>query len=210
MKKFLNDIRKSHKDKNIKKEIIISFLILLLSIGLGILSKCLDSRSFDNVILNHLDLGNFLSDLPIWLFIALVISIFSRSPIRSSINVFLFFIGMVISYHLSTIIFVGFNPTNYMKYWYALTIISPILAYICWYTRSNNKLIIILDTIIFYIMISLCFGLGMWYFDFKGILYTLTFIGTVIILYKDYKNISISFLLGLLLAFLIRLPISFN
>ena len=209
MIELLNKIRKPDKKINIKKEIVISFFILSLGIGLGIISKWLDSRSFNSVILNHLDLGNFFSDYTVWLFIALTISIFSHNPLKAAIDVFLFFVGMVVSYHLCTVLFVGFNPTNYMKIWYTLTILSPILAYICWYAKSTHKLSIVLDSIIIFVMLHSCFSIGLVYFDFKGILYTLVFVSTVIVLYKDFKNLSISLLIGLLLSFIIRNPLNY-
>ena len=90
--------------------------------------------------------------------------------------------------------------------WYGFTIISPILAYIAWYAKSNNKYSIIIDSIIIFFMLASCFSMGMWYFDFRGILYTITFIGSLCIIYKDIKIISISFIIGLILSFMIRIP----
>ena len=53
-------------------------------------------------------------------------------------------------------------------------------------------------------MLVSCFNIGMWYFDIKGILYTITFIASLFVIYKDIKIISVSFIIGLLLSFIIR------
>ena len=206
MKEFLNKIRTPDKNTKIKSKIINTLLIFLLGIILGIFSKWLDNLGINDEIwwqhiIGILDLGNVFSLFGIWIFIATAISVFSKTPLRVSLNVFLFFLGMTVSYHLYTIYFSGFNPKSYMIIWYVITLITPILAFICWYAKGNGKISLIICSGILAVMPMSSFSIGMWYFYFKSIIDTILFIGTMGILYTNPKKSVCSLLGSLIIAF---------
>jgi len=209
MKEVLEKIRIPDKNLKLSRKIINTSLIFLLGIILGIFSKWLDNLSIDDTvwwqhILGVLDLGNVFSELGIWIFIAITISVFSKTPLRASLNVFLLFIGMTVSYHLYTICVSGFNPKSYMMIWYTITLISPILAFICWYAKSKNKISLMISSLILAVMFILSFSIGMWYFYFKSIIDTILFIGAILVLYVSPKNSAYSLLIALILSFAFR------
>lgn len=206
MKEFLNKIRTPDKNTKIKSKIINTLLIFLLGIILGIFSKWLDNLGINDEIwwqhiIGILDLSNVFSLFGIWIFIATAISVFSKTPLRASLNVFLFFLGMTVSYHLYTIYFSGFNPKSYMIIWYVITLITPILAFICWYAKGNGKISLIICSGILAVMLMSSFSIGMWYFYFKSIIDTILFIGTMGILYTNPKKSVCSLLGSLIIAF---------
>lgn len=207
---FLNKIRTPDKDEVFKRKIINTSLVFVLGIVLGILSKWLDNLAIDDTIwwqhiLGILDLRNVFSDFGIWIFAAITISVFSKTPLRASLNVFLFFVGMTISYHLYTICFSGFNPSRYMMIWYGITAITPILAFICWYAKGKGIIPLIISSVILTVMLLSSFGIGMWYFDLKSIIDLFIFGATIYVLYQNPKKSIISLIIALLLAYGVKI-----
>ena len=92
-----------------------------------------------------------------------------------------------------------------MMIWYTITSISPILAFICWYAKSKNKISLMISSLILAVMFILSFSIGMWYFYFKSIIDTILFIGAILVLYVSPKNSVYNLLIALLLAFVFRI-----
>ena len=183
-------------------------LALGLGVVLGLFSKWLDNLELESGVWWHraievLDLGNFFSDIAIWLLIALVIAVFSASALRAALNVFVFFLGMCAAYHLYTIAFSGFNPMSYMLIWYGITLLSPLLAALCWYAKGRGPVAVILDVVIIAVFALSCFSMGYLYFDLKSVLHLLVFGAAVACLYSGAKQLLIALPLGLALAFLL-------
>lgn len=197
MKAWLYKIRTPNRDIKLSLQITCSILILLFGIALGVFSKWLDNMGINDAIwwqhiLGIIDLRNVFSEFAIRLLIALAISVYSSSPLRAGLNVFLFFVGMCISYQLYTIVFAGFNPQRYMMIWYGFTLLSPALAFICWYGKGETIVSLIIDILILAVMISKCFAIGFLYFAVTRIINVIIFLGSAVILYSKPKQTVIS------------------
>ena len=207
---FLEKVRTSNNNLTTFNKVRNSIIILLFGIVLGIFSKWLDNLAINDSIwwqhiLGILNLRNVFSLLGVWVLIAVCISVYSSSPLRASINVFIFFLGMCISYHIYTIVFAGFNPINYMLIWYGITLISPFMAFVCWYAKGNGIIAFIIKVSIITVMILCSFSIGMWYYDFISVIDTIFFITILVVLYDTPKNSLYSLICSLLVAYLIRL-----
>ncbi len=183
-------------------------LSLLFGAALGFFAKWLDDLALDSTIKWHrlierLDLGNFFSELAVWLLLALMIAVFSRSAFQAAVRVFLFFAGMCAAYHWYTVAFSGFNPKAYMLLWYGITLASPLLAAVCWYAKGKHAVSIVLDCLIFAVFVLSCFSVGWLYVTPRGGLYVFVFLGAAAVLYRSPKQTLISLPAGFVLAILL-------
>ena len=216
MNKFLNDIRGTENPIPVKNKIINTTIILFLGIALGTFSKYLDFRQAElpSVLMAidaALDVHNFLGRFAIWVLIALCISIYSNSAIRASINVFVFFVGMVASYYLYSNYIAGFFPRSYALIWFGFTVVSPLLAFVCWYARGKSKLALILSALILAVLFNMCFVYGVGYFSAWSVLEVIVFIIGFIVLRRDtLRSSALMGTISIVLAFLFNVIIPFR
>lgn len=213
MRNFLNNTRSTNNPIPFNKQIIDTVCILFAGIVLGTFSKFLDTMPTNELpfIFEFLDIGNFLGRFAVWVLIALCISIYSNSSVRASINVFVFFAGMVTSYYLYSKFVAGFFPKSYALIWIGFTFISPLLAFVCWYAKGNSKPALVLSAMILAVLFNMTFVYGNSYFEMRSILELITFIcGVAILRRKTIKNTLIMLAIGIGIAFILNLIIPFH
>ena len=213
MKSFLNTILCEEESIPVSRQVIDTIAILFLGIALGTLSKFLDHTAGNDLpyLFEYLDLRNFLGRFAIWVLIATCISIYSNSSIRASINVFVFFAGMVTSYYLYSKFVAGFFPKSYAMIWAGFTAISPLLAFICWYAKGTSKLSFTLSIMIIAVLFQMTFVYGWSYCEMRSILDLIVFvIGCVVLKRNTIKDSMIMLVIGIALAFVLDLLVPFH
>lgn len=203
MIKFLDKTRKVSGKVSVQKQIVTTFLVLLLGFGLGVLAKFLDTVPSSKLplFLQWLDIANFLGRFAVWEFAALIIAVFSISPLKAGINVFSFFIGMLFGYYLYCRIFAGFYPdTSYLVMWLVYTVIAPFLAFICWYARGRGAVAIGISAVIIAIFCNMAFTLNPVDFHVLYWLELVLWLASIGVLYKNIKQTGLSFLISIPVA----------
>ena len=140
MKKYLQSIRKANENISMWGKISVSIGIVVCGFLLGIFQKWLDGSGFNELprLFQTLDITNYFGRLAIWILLATIISIYSSSPIRASINTFLFFISMIAGYYIYCNFVLGFLPRSYMLVWIVVSFVSILPAFICWYAKGKE------------------------------------------------------------------------
>ena len=192
--KYLNRVRRPEAQSSLQSKLLMVAGALLLGACLGTFSKFLDYRqaalpSFLQQIDASLDLHNFLGTFAPWIVIAVFLSIKSPSPFQASAVVFAFFVGMVASYYLYSNYVAGFFPKSYAMIWVGFTLLSPILAFFCWYAKGTGWLTIVISAGILGFLINCTLVYGMWYVDIRSPLHLLTLIlGVLMLRSKSVKE----------------------
>ena len=146
MKLFFEKVRTPKKDMSLKIQIMVTIGIIVFGFALGVFQKWMDGSANNllPLLLQQLDIRNYFGRLAIWILLATVISVYSKSPLRASINTFSFFISMLMGYYLYCNYVLGFLPKTYMMIWVVIAFATFFIAYICWYAKGKGIIAIII------------------------------------------------------------------
>lgn len=183
------------KEINVKHLLFYPAMLLFLGIVLGIGIKYLGNCD----LINILDIGNFLVSLPFWMFTCMLISIKTKSAKRASINVLSYCLGISLGYCLTSQFYFGFLPGTYMEI-IRLVLVSPVLAYICWYSKLAGKIALGISSVIIASLFNFTFVYGDNYFDVVSILDMLLFFLSIAVLKRSWEERAIILGGGILLA----------
>lgn len=215
MKPLSNHIREVKHEIPVKKQIIGSVGILIFGILLGTVSKYLDDQQaglpvFLAMLEEQFDFHNFLGRFAPWIFIAVCISVTSKSPKRAAINVFLFFVGMVSSYYLYSKYVAGFFPKSYALLWVCFTIASPFLAFICWYAKGTGKVAVVISAGIIGVLFNTTFAYGLFYFDLRYVPELVILLIAIWVLRRTWWETFIMIGVGITVAIIMNIVLPFR
>lgn len=211
MKAFLEKIRTPQKGVT-SKYILATVGFILFGFALGVFQKWIDgtASNYLPIIFQQLDVGNYFGRLAIWILLATIISVYSKSPLRASINTFSFMISMLAGYYLYCNYVLGFLPKTYMMIWVVVACISFFMAYICWYARGKGTIAIIISGIIIGMLFAQAFNLnplqGFYMYDFMEVI---TWIIGILILYRKPEEFALELGISFVVAIAFQLTIPY-
>ena len=89
-------------------------------------------------------LSDVFSELGIWILIGVIISLFSKNKKYAMLNIFLFSIGMLITYYIIAEVTNSIYGWTFIKGWSLFACLSPMLAYLVTLTKEKGLLSLII------------------------------------------------------------------
>ena len=89
-------------------------------------------------------LSDIFSELGIWILIGVIISLFSKNKKYAMLNIFLFSIGMLITYYITAEVTNSVYGWTFIKGWSVFACLSPMLAYLVTLTKEKGLLSLII------------------------------------------------------------------
>ena len=207
MKAFLEKIRTPQEGVT-SKYILTTVGFILFGFALGVFQKWIDgtASNYFPMIFQQLDIRNYFGRLAIWILLGTTISVYSKSPLRASINTFSFMISMLAGYYLYCNYVLGFLPKTYMMIWVVIACISFFMAYICWYAKGKGIIAIIISGTIIGVLFAQAFNLnplqGFYMYDFMEVI---TWITCILILYRKPKEFALELGISFIVAIAFQL-----
>lgn len=209
MKVFLEKIRIPQKGVT-SKYILATVGFMLFGFALGVFQKWIDgtASNYFPMIFQQLNVVNYFDRLSIWILLGTIISVYSKSPLRASINTFSFLISMLMGYYLYCNYVLGFLPKTYMMIWVVIACVSFFMAYMCWYAKGKGVFANVLSGTIIGVLFAQAFNLnplqGFYMYDLMEVI---TWIIGVLILYRKPKEFVLELGVSVIVAFIFQLII---
>lgn len=184
-KQLLNKIRLINKI-NIKNLIIHWVVMFSIWIFSGFIAKHIEAIPHIGKIWDTLNIiWNIFSWIGIWVFIATIISAWSKDYKSAGIKVFLFFCGVLLSYYIYSMYLFWFFPTYYFIRWWLIAIASLFWWGILWFSRWNWWLAWLLAATPIWILMH------HWYDFFNIIVWTDFILWVILLIILPQKKIQI-------------------
>ncbi|MBQ6413816.1 MAG: hypothetical protein IJI19_10095 [Ruminococcus sp.] len=209
----MNPLRIRHGSRHgkLQNKILITLLFFLLGFLLGLMAKWLNTTAPNALpqIVRSLDLRNLFARTPVWVLIALAITLFSRNPRRASLNVLLFLVGVIGSYCLFSYLWGGRLPDQHnLLLWGIVTAASALAAFGVWYARCRGLLGTAISAVIiaYFILQIFSFTANFSHFDLSyGLAEVFILIAVIMMLYDGIVSCLISVGAAIALAYLVKL-----
>ncbi|HIS99797.1 MAG TPA: hypothetical protein IAA59_06135 [Candidatus Faecaligallichristensenella faecipullorum] len=127
---MLERIRKPQKRIPLNRAVIYSMGIMACGLITGVGVKLMDIYT--------VHLGNIFSQMSVWIFLCSALAVYSSTPRRAAVNVFLFCAGMLLTYYLTA---EGMHSPYSMTFvygWSVFSLFSPVLAFFTWYAKGKG------------------------------------------------------------------------
>ena len=136
----------------IKEYILHPISMFIIGLLTGIIIKLIDIH----LRVQHFgfSLSDVFSELGIWILIGVIISLFSKNKKYAMLNIFLFSIGMLITYYIIAEVTNSIYGWTFIKGWSVFACFSPLLAYLVTLTKEKwiVSLIIKIGIILVYLI----------------------------------------------------------
>lgn len=113
-----------------KNKILNPVSMFMIGLLLGIISRLLDIYTTN--------LGEIFSQMAIWILFGVLIAVYSKTKKRAMVNVFLFCMGMLITYYVVAFLTKGVYSSTYIIGWTIFALLSPVFAYFTWITKEKG------------------------------------------------------------------------
>lgn len=106
------------------------FTMLCFGLLIGFISRLLDIFTTN--------FGEIFSQMAIWILLGTLISIYSKTAQKATLNVLTFCLGMLFTYYLAAALSHGVYSINYIIGWTVFALCSPVMAYFAWHTKGSG------------------------------------------------------------------------